>query len=95
MSVSTIPAPGSLGLYAKLVTEAGVVRALIVTYLKKARAEGILVWLEAITEHGRQVYEHLSFRTVAEVRLGVGKATSKGELDANGEGLIVYGMLAE
>lgn len=70
-------------------------RALIDPYLKRAREEGIPVWLEAISEHARQVYEHLSFRTVAKVRVGVGKANSRGELYDNGEGLIVYGMLAE
>lgn len=73
----------------------GVVRALVDHYLNKARADGIPIWLEAISEHGRQVYEHLSFRTVEEMRLGVGKVSSKGEPDERGEGMIVYGMLAE
>lgn len=73
----------------------GVVRALIDPYLHRARAAGIPVWLEAISEHGRQVYEHLSFRTVAEVRLGVGKVNGNGELDEKGEGLVVFGMMAE
>ncbi|KAJ9210139.1 hypothetical protein DTO166G4_8228 [Paecilomyces variotii] len=76
-------------------TDAGAVRALIDPYLKKAREQGAAVWLEAITEHGKQVYEHLSFRTVAEVRIGVGKTNSKGEFDENGEGILVYGMMAE
>ncbi|RAO66336.1 uncharacterized protein BHQ10_002348 [Talaromyces amestolkiae] len=76
-------------------TEPGVVRALIDPYLHRARAAGIPVWLEAISEHGRQVYEHLSFRTVAEVRLGVGKVNGNGELDKKGEGLVVFGMMAE
>lgn len=75
--------------------DAGVVRALIDPYLHRARAAGVPVWLEAISEHGRQVYEHLSFRTVAEVRLGVGKVNGDGELDVNGEGLVVFGMIAE
>lgn len=68
--------------------------ALIGQYLEKARADGIPVWLEAISEHGRQVYEHLSFRTVEEIRLGVGKVNPKGEPDENGQGMVVYGMLA-
>lgn len=41
------------------------------------------------------MYEHLSFRTVAEVRLGVGKVKGNGELDENGEGLVVFGMIAD
>ncbi|KAL4781531.1 hypothetical protein BJX76DRAFT_335223 [Aspergillus varians] len=76
-------------------TEPGVVRALVDPYLKKAREQGVPVWLEAITEHGQQVYRHLGFRTVAEVRLGVGRTNSKGEIDEVGEGLLVYGMMAE
>jgi hypothetical protein len=76
-------------------THAGVVRVLIDPYLRKAREAGVPVWLEAISDHGRQVYEHLSFRTAAEVRLGVGRVNGDGELDAHGEGLVVYGMIAE
>lgn len=80
--------------YVQLIS-AGVIRALIDPYLHKARTAGVPVWLEAISDHGRQVYEHLSFRTVAEVRLGVGKVNADGILDENGEGLVVYGMVAE
>ncbi|KAL4973829.1 hypothetical protein BDW66DRAFT_168303 [Aspergillus desertorum] len=76
-------------------TEPGVVRALIAPYLEEARRQGVPVWLEAISEHGRRVYEHFGFRTVAELRLGVGRTNSRGELDVNGGGMLVYGMMAE
>ncbi|KAL1979667.1 hypothetical protein VTN96DRAFT_5394 [Rasamsonia emersonii] len=76
-------------------SERGVVRALIDPYLERARAQGVPVWLECMSEHGRQVYEHLSFRTVAEVRLGVGKVNASGEPDEKGEGLTLYAMMAE
>ncbi|KKA22167.1 hypothetical protein T310_3804 [Rasamsonia emersonii CBS 393.64] len=79
----------------KVLTTAGVVRALIDPYLERARAQGVPVWLECMSEHGRQVYEHLSFRTVAEVRLGVGKVNASGEPDEKGEGLTLYAMMAE
>jgi hypothetical protein len=64
-------------------------------YIARARAEGIPLWLESISEHSRQVYEHLGFRTVAEARMGVGKANAKGELEEDGEGVLVYGMICE
>ncbi|KAI9928466.1 hypothetical protein ASPWEDRAFT_170538 [Aspergillus wentii DTO 134E9] len=76
-------------------TEKGVIRALIDPYLKRAQQEGVPVWLEAITDHGRKVYEHLGFRTVVERRIGVGKANTKGEYEENGEGLMVYGMMVD
>jgi hypothetical protein len=73
----------------------GVVRALVDPWLQRARAEVVPAWLEAITEHSRQVYEHLGFRTVGEGRFGVGKANARGELEEGGEGMVVYGMIAE
>ncbi|KAL4993148.1 hypothetical protein BDV10DRAFT_198550 [Aspergillus recurvatus] len=76
-------------------TEPGVVRALVGPYLEKVRKQGVPIWIEAISEHGHCVYDHLGFRTVAELRLGVGRTNSGGELDENGEGMLVYGMVAE
>lgn len=76
-------------------TWSGVVRALVDPYFKKAREQGVPLYLEAITEHARDVYAHMGFRTIAEVRLGVGRTNSRGELDENGEGIILYGMMAE
>jgi hypothetical protein len=71
------------------------VRALFDPYIARARAEGTPLWLESISEHSRQVYEHLGFRTVAEARIGVGKASARGELQDGGEGVLVYGMIYE
>ncbi|OJI97620.1 hypothetical protein ASPVEDRAFT_37039 [Aspergillus versicolor CBS 583.65] len=76
-------------------TEPGVVRALVDPYFKKAREQGVPLYLEAISEHARDVYEHLEFRTIAAVRLGVGRTNARGELDENGEGIMLYGMMAE
>lgn len=70
-------------------------RALVDPYFKKAREQGVPLYLEAISEHARDVYEHLGFRTVAAVRLGVGRTNARGELDENGEGIMLYGMIAE
>ncbi|KAL4969028.1 uncharacterized protein BDV14DRAFT_196347 [Aspergillus stella-maris] len=76
-------------------TEPGVVRAVIEPYVKKAREQGVPLWLEAINDHARDVYQRFGFRTVAEVRVGVGRSNSRGELDENGEGIVVYAMMAE
>ncbi|KAL1968079.1 hypothetical protein VTN77DRAFT_2209 [Rasamsonia byssochlamydoides] len=75
--------------------EPGAVRALIDPYLQRARAQGLPVWLEAVTEHSRQVYKHLGFREVAQVRIAVSKANARGEFQEGGEGLLIYGMIAE
>ena len=51
--------------------------------------------IEAITEHSKQVYEHLGFRTVATLRMGPGKASPDGELQDGGEGIPIYAMILE
>ncbi|KAL4946281.1 hypothetical protein BDV06DRAFT_218610 [Aspergillus oleicola] len=76
-------------------TEPGAVRAVIEPYIKKAREQGVPLWLEAINDHARDVYQRFGFRTVAEARVGVGRTSSRGELDENGEGMLVYAMMAE
>lgn len=73
----------------------GVVRALFEPYIARAREEGVPLWLEAISEHSKQVYEHIGFRTVDTMRIGVGKATADGELKEGGEGVLIYAMIME
>jgi hypothetical protein len=73
----------------------GVIRALFEPYFARAQEQGVPLWLEAISEHSKEVYEHLGFKTVATVRMGVGKATAEGELQEGGEGVLVYAMIKE
>lgn len=73
----------------------GVVRALIETYLQKAQEEGVPAWVEATSEHSRDVYTHLGFKMAEIVRLAVGKADKDGFRKEGGEGIAVYGMIAE
>ncbi|OKL60156.1 hypothetical protein UA08_04904 [Talaromyces atroroseus] len=75
--------------------EPGVIRALFEPYFTRAQEQGVPLWLEAISEHSKQVYEHLGFKTVATMRMGVGKASADGELQEGGEGVLVYAMIKE
>ncbi|QGA17463.1 hypothetical protein EYB26_005134 [Talaromyces marneffei] len=73
----------------------GVVRAIFEPYIARARDEGVPIWLEAVTEHSKQVYEHLGFKTVVTLRMGAGKASPDGELQEGGEGIPIYAMILE
>ncbi|PYH80947.1 hypothetical protein BO82DRAFT_336837 [Aspergillus uvarum CBS 121591] len=76
-------------------TEKGVVRALIDPYLRKAQESRVPVWLEAVDEHSRDVYAHLGFRVVEEIRVGVGEFNPRGEFEAGGTGIPLYAMMSE
>ena len=73
----------------------GLVRALITPYLEKAKEEGVPAWLEATTPHSRDVYAHLGFREVEQIKIGEGKADRTGNAVAGGEGITIYCMIAE
>ncbi|KUL82165.1 hypothetical protein ZTR_09555 [Talaromyces verruculosus] len=73
----------------------GVVRALFEPYIARARQDGVPIWLEAVNEHSKQVYEHIGFKTVATLRMGAGKAAPNGELQEGGEGVPIYAMIME
>jgi hypothetical protein len=73
----------------------GVIRALIEPYIARAREEGVPIWLEAASDHSKQVYEHLGFKHVSTLRMGEGKASPEGELQDGGEGIPIYAMILE
>ena len=73
----------------------GAVRAIMDTYLNKAKEEGLPVWLESTNIHARDVYLHLGFKVVEEVWLAVGKADKFGNRIEGGEGIIIYAMIVE
>ncbi|EXJ63615.1 uncharacterized protein A1O5_11376 [Cladophialophora psammophila CBS 110553] len=70
------------------------IRNLVDPFLKKAREQNIPVWLEATNQHAREVYSHLGFRTVEQVRIGEGIVNADGWAQPNGEGVLTYGMVA-
>ncbi len=72
----------------------GAVRALVSPFLDRAREEGLPVWLEATNEHARDVYAHLGFSVVEEFRIGKGDVNSEGWLQEDGEGVLIYAMIA-
>ena len=52
------------------------------------------MWLEATNAHARDVYAHLGFGVVEEVRIGEGVVNAQGWIDSNGEGVLLYAMVA-
>lgn len=70
-------------------------RALFEPYIKRAREQGVPLWLEAVSEHARKVYEHIGFRTLTPFRVAVGKASADGEFKEGGEGILMYPMIME
>ncbi|OAP62385.1 hypothetical protein AYL99_04588 [Fonsecaea erecta] len=75
-------------------SEKGAIRNLVDPFLKKAQEQNMPVWLEATNQHAREVYTHLGFKTVAHVRIGEGIVNAEGWAQQDGEGVLVYGMLA-
>ncbi|KAL4947110.1 hypothetical protein BDW69DRAFT_190496 [Aspergillus filifer] len=75
-------------------TGTGAVRAVIEPYMEKAREQGVPLWLEAINDHARDVYQRFGSRIVAEVHVGAGMSNSRGELYESGRGLLAYAMMA-
>lgn len=53
------------------------------------------LYLEAVSEHSRQVYEHIGFHTLATFRVAVGRASADGEFKEGGEGIVMYAMMME
>ncbi|KAH8700106.1 hypothetical protein BGW36DRAFT_293006 [Talaromyces proteolyticus] len=76
-------------------SDPGVIRALFEPYIERAHEQKVPIWLEAVSDHSRQVYEHFGFKTVATFRIGLGKVTPRGELQEGGEGIPLYAMILE
>lgn len=51
------------------------------------------VWLEATTEHSRDLYLSLGFEVVEDITIGQGKAAADGTLEANGPGVTLWAMV--
>jgi hypothetical protein len=63
----------------------GAVRAVIEPYLRRAREEGLPVWLEASSTRARDVYAHLGFEVLECVENGMGKYRADGYPAGEGE----------
>jgi hypothetical protein len=73
----------------------GAIRALFEPYLKQAQEANVPAWLEATNTHARDVYAHFGFQVVEEVIIGKGRVARNGNLEAGGEGVVIYGMIVE
>jgi hypothetical protein len=51
--------------------------------------------LEATTIRSRDVYAHLGFKEVEQIKIGAGKADKTGNLVEGGEGITIFCMIAE
>ena len=79
----------------KLMSVAGVVSAILQTYLDKAKADGVPVWLESTNQHACDVYLHFGFRHAEVFKIGVGKADKDGYRVDGGEGITLHTMIFE
>ena len=51
------------------------------------------LWLEATTEHSRDIYLRLGFEVVHEMVLGKGTHAPSGAMEAGGPGVKIWGMI--
>jgi hypothetical protein len=54
---------------------------------------GVPCWLEATSEHSREVYEHWNWIVTDEVTIGQGIVNADGWVEPNGGGIQTYGMI--
>jgi hypothetical protein len=73
----------------------GAIRALLDPYLEQARKAGLPAWLEATNKHAQDVYHHFGFKVAEEVIIGKGNIDESGNIVSGGEGVTIYGMIAE
>ncbi|KIV88030.1 hypothetical protein, variant [Exophiala mesophila] len=72
----------------------GAIRGVIDPFIEKARQQEVPLWLEAISEHARDVYAHLGFRVVETVVIGAGAINEQGWVEDGGSGVKCWGMVA-
>lgn len=68
---------------------------MIEPFLKKAQEDGVPAWVEASGTHARDVYMHFGFRVVGHIRIGEGVVNKEGFVQEGGEGIVLWGMIAE
>lgn len=73
--------------------EKGVVSAIIVPFLQRAKQEKVPVWLVSTAPNATDMYLHFGFEVVEEIVTGLGRLNSQGEEDKNGEGLKSWAMV--
>lgn len=73
----------------------GAIRAVFEPHLQRAHDEGLLTWVEAMSEHARDVYAHFGFKVAEEVVIGHGRIDGTGNWVSDGEAIIVYAMIKE
>ncbi|EXJ86487.1 hypothetical protein A1O3_03438 [Capronia epimyces CBS 606.96] len=75
-------------------SDKGAIRHLIEPFLKKAQEQGIPAFLEATNARARDVYAHLGFKVLEEVRIGEGIVNAEGWVQPGGEGVALWAMAA-
>lgn len=63
----------------------GAVRAVIEPYLRKAKEDGLPIWIEAGSARARDVYGYMGFELLEEIRNGAGTHRADGYPAVNGE----------
>ncbi|KAF2638799.1 hypothetical protein P280DRAFT_403766 [Massarina eburnea CBS 473.64] len=73
---------------------AGAISAIFEPVLSDAKAKNLPIWLESTNVHAKEVYEHFGFKVIGDVRIGKGLVGSDGWAKDDGEGVLVWGMIA-
>jgi len=60
---------------------------------ERAKKANVPIWLEATTEHSREIYKNLGFEVVESFLLGKGTADKNGLPEVGGEGVTLWGMV--
>ena len=64
-------------------------------FVKKAKDEGVPVWLETASDKSKKEYEELGFRIAEEVVIGKGRVSGKGWPQEGGEGVRTWAMICD
>ena len=71
----------------------GLASKLVSRWQEQASKDGLPIWLEATTEHSRDVYVRLGFEVVREMRVGKGTHGASGGMEEGGEGVGIWAMI--
>lgn len=75
-------------------TDKGAVTTIFEPFLAEAKEKNLPIWLESTNAHAKAVYERFGFKVVGETRIGKGVVGSDGWGKEDGEGVLVWGMIA-
>ncbi|KAF3392474.1 hypothetical protein F1880_008764 [Penicillium rolfsii] len=71
----------------------GLAKTIMREHMRKAQLENVPIWLEATTPNSRKLYLSMGFEEIEEIRLGKGKVDTNANLQPDGPGVPLWGMV--